>query len=285
MLIVKFEGGLGNQLFQYAFFEYLKLNNQKVYADISDFEYHRHHYGYEIEKVFGCEIEKAGKKQIRTLTVEHNNLIIRVLEGAFKIKICKRSEFSELNRISVVEAVPIMFDTYFSGYWQNVYYIDKVKSFLRDKLTFKNSIQGKNLECYERFKGIDTVSIHIRRKDYLLNENLGGICQKRYYEEAINYMKEKLSSPVFLFFSDDIDWCKHEFGENSENYYVDWNVGEDSYKDMQLMSLCKNNIIANSSFSWWGAWLNNNNNKIVIMPKRWTRFSDSKAMSPGWIRM
>lgn len=285
MLIVKFEGGLGNQLFQYAFLEYLKLNNQEVYADISDYKYHEHHYGYEIEKVFGCDIKKADKKQIHTLAIEHNNLAIKTLEKVLRIQIYKKNEFNELDRIGVVNAGPILRDIYFSGYWQNVYYVNMTQTVLRDKLTFKESVQGKNLECYEHFKGVNTVSVHIRRKDYLHNVNLGGICQKHYYDEAINYMKEKLTDPVFFFFSDDIDWCKSEFGETPENYYVDWNIGKDSFRDMQLMSLCKNNIIANSSFSWWGAWLNSNIKKIVIMPKQWTKFWDSTTMSPGWLRM
>lgn len=285
MLIVKFNGGLGNQLFQYAFYEYLKLNNQEVYADISDFEYHRHHYGYELEKVFTCEVAKAGHKQCHALAIEHNTLIVKVLEKVLKINISKKSEFFEMNRISGMEAVPILFDVYFSGYWQNARYVDMTQKILREKLTFRDPLQGKNLECYERLKDVNTVSVHIRRKDYLQNKNLGGICQKPYYDEAMNYMKDKLAKPVFLFFSDDIEWCEREFGKTPENYYVDWNIGEDSFKDMHLMSLCKNNIIANSSFSWWGAWLNNNSEKIVIMPKQWTKFSDSTVMSPGWIRM
>lgn len=285
MLIVKVEGGLGNQIFQYAFYEFLKLNNEEVYVDISDFSYHRHHYGYEIEKVFDCEIEKAEIKQTHALTIEHNNIVVKVLEKLLKVRISKKSEFYEFNRISLIGAVPIKNDTYFSGYWQNVYYIEAIEKVLRDKLKFREPLQGKNLECYERFKGLNTVSVHVRRKDYLQNANLGGICTKSYYDEAISYMKEKLENLVFIFFSDDIEWCKREFGESTVNYYVDWNTGEDSFKDMQLMSYCNNNIIANSTFSWWGAWLNSNNDKIVIMPKQWTKFSDSTVMSPGWIRM
>lgn len=285
MLIVKFNGGLGNQLFQYAFLEYLRLNDQEVYADLSEYHHHRHHYGYELEKVFGCKLERAEKKQIRALTIDHNDPIVKCLEKVLKVKICKDSEFYELNRISVIERVPIKVDTYFLGYWQNIHYVRCVESVLREKLIFKELVQGKNLECCERLKDTDTVSIHVRRKDYLQNTNLGGICSEHYYMEAIDYMKARLHMPIFIFFSDDIEWCKDRFGDRSDIHYVDWNTGKDSYKDMHLMSLCKNNIIANSSFSWWGAWLNGNKDKIVIMPKQWTKYSDSTMMSPGWVRM
>ncbi len=285
MLIVKFNGGLGNQLFQYAFFEYLRLNGQKVYADLSDYQYHYHHYGYEIEKVFGCRLERAGKKQIRALAIDHDYLIVKCLEKVLRIKICKESEFYELNRISVIEGGPIEADTYFSGYWQNVHYVHSTENVLRKRLVFKEPMRGKDWEWFEQFKHRDTVSVHVRRKDYLQNKNLGGICTEPYYMRAIDYMRARLYKPMFIFFSDDIEWCRDRFREHMDTYYVDWNKGKDSYKDMRLMSLCKNNIIANSSFSWWGAWLNDNKDKIVIMPKRWTRYSDSTVMSPGWVRM
>lgn len=284
MLIVRFEGGLGNQLFQYAFLEYLKLNNSDVYADVSDYVIHRYHNGYEIEKVFGCEIRKAEKEQVLSMTMKHDNFVVRALEKALRIRICKQSEFYELDRSLIIEPVSIGIDTYFSGYWQNVHYVEAVQGILREKLKFREALQGKNRTCYECFKGMNTVSVHVRRADYLKNKNLGGICDKSYYVKAMEYMVKRLPKPVFLVFSDDIEWCKREFG-SADKYYIDWNTGKDSFLDMYLMSLCKNNIIANSTFSWWGAWLNANSEKIVIMPKQWTRFSDSKLMSPGWIRM
>lgn len=286
MLIVRFLGGLGNQLFQYAFMEYLKLNNSEVYADISDFQYHKHHYGYELEKIFGCDVAKADKKQIASLSINHNKLAIKIPEKLLGIRICKKSEFYEsLVPLNII-ASSITSDIWFSGWWQNTYYIEKVQDILRQKLVFHVPLQGKNLECYKQMQNTETVSVHIRRQDYLKDTNFAGICGIDYYHRAVEYMKEKLEKPVFLFFSDDIEWCKGNFGNREENCYIDWNSGSDSFKDMQLMSLCKNNIIANSTFSWWGAWLNSYDRKIVIMPRQWTRLSGSGTLAwKGWLRM
>ena len=286
MLIVRFWGGLGNQLFQYAFMEYLKLNNREVYADISDFKYHQHHYGYEIEKIFGCDVDKANQKQIAALAINHNRLTTKILEKLWGLRICKRSEFYETYVPLNIEASTIASDTYFSGWWQNIYYVEPVQSILRKKLIFNTPLQGKNLEYYKRFQSAETVSVHVRRQDYLHEKNFEGVCGTAYYDQAIEYMKAKLADPVFLFFSDDIEWCKNNFGKKEENYYIDWNLGNNSFKDMQLMSLCKNNIIANSTFSWWSAWLNSNDKKMVIMPRQWNRLSTSDSLAwEGWLRM
>ena len=108
-----------------------------------------------------------------------------------------------------------------------------------------------------------------------------------YYEKAINYVKNKIEGPVFFIFSNDIDWCKENFSFE-EAYFVDWNIGEKSFRDMQLMSSCKHNIIANSSFSWWGAWLNNNLDKIIIAPSKWLndeRVDIDDIIPEGWIKI
>ena len=115
----------------------------------------------------------------------------------------------------------------------------------------------------------NSVSIHIRRGDYLVCDLLKNLLPLFYYEAAIKYILEKVESPIFFIFSNDIEWCKNNLKINFPTYYIDWNKGKESFRDMQLMSLCKYNIIANSSFSWWSVWLNNNEEKNIIAPKRW----------------
>src|SRR5690606_38192956 len=141
---------------------------------------------------------------------------------------------------------------------------------LREHFQFPQITDIKNKELIQHIQQRNSVSLHVRRGDYLIasNQHLGSICDNAYYEKAITYINEKTDSPLFVIFSNDIPWCKETFN-NIDAIFVDWNTGNQSYIDMQLMSLCKHNIIANSSFSWWGAWLNNNPDKIVVSPNKW----------------
>lgn len=134
----------------------------------------------------------------------------------------------------------------------------------------------------------NSVSIHIRRGDYLseINQGLyGGICTEMYYAKAITYICNKIDQPSFFVFSNEIDWVKNNVDIPNPTY-IDFNNGADSWQDMFLMSQCKHNIIANSSFSWWGAWLNRNTNKIVITPSRFINLEeDSDIIPDAWIRI
>ena len=117
-----------------------------------------------------------------------------------------------------------------------------------------------------------SVGIHVRRGDYLKEKQYLGICELDYYTKAIDIMKEHFVCPSFYIFSNDLEWCREklEVLTGKENtVYVDWNKGNESYQDMRLMSYCKGLIIANSSFSWWGAFLNQEENKFIVAPKRW----------------
>ncbi len=123
--------------------------------------------------------------------------------------------------------------------------------------------------------------------DYVNHPIHGGICTMDYYQQAIDIMKSKIVNPKFFIFSNDIEWC-HSHLKLADAVYITGNKGENSYRDMQLMSMCKHNIIANSSFSWWGAWLNNNPDKIVIAPAKW--FNDPKIntrdlIPDDWIKI
>jgi len=161
-------------------------------------------------------------------------------------------------------------DIYFNGYWLNIdYYIDIMDS-VNEAFTFRNDLDNKNKEMLKNINSCCSVSIHIRRGDYVgpIYENL----TFKYYENAIKLMESKLHGDLSYFiFSDDIKWVKDNFSfpENRKCYFIDWNKGENSYIDMQLMSNCKHNIIANSSFSWWASLLNRFDEKIIITPKNY----------------
>lgn len=150
-------------------------------------------------------------------------------------------------------------------------------------------LSGENKIISDEIRKTNSVSLHIRRGDYItskITNKFHGTCCLGYYKKAMKLINKKVKNPKYFVFSDDIYWVKKNL-EIKNAFYVDDNVGDKSYIDMQLMSMCKHNIIANSSFSWWAAWLNNNPNKIVIAPKKW--FNDpgmdtTDLISEEWIR-
>ena len=137
-------------------------------------------------------------------------------------------------------------------------------------------------------KDENAVSLHIRRGDYLQPKHwatTGSVCQLSYYQNAIAEMSKRVTSPSYYIFSDDIVWVKENLPLQNA-VYIDWNTGEDSWQDMMLMSHCKHHIICNSTFSWWGAWLNPGINKTVIVPNRWFQHSETPDIYPtGWIKV
>ena len=281
MIEIKVFGGLGNQMFQYAFYRYLRLANEDVVMNISDFNVHNHHQGFELERVFG--IEGPYNKEESKMAIKSNSFIIRSLQKALGVRISKETEYYENKELSFVNCERINNDTFLVGYWQDVEYIKPVDAIIRNSFKFRKALSQKNRETVEFAQNRASVSVHIRRGDYVGNVGLGGICDDKYYTQAIEYMNRNVENPVFIFFSDDIQWCRDKYAE-LDAVFVDWNAGENSYIDMQLMSLCKHNIIANSTFSWWGAYLNSNQDKVVICPKIWNeKYKLNRLVADGWL--
>jgi hypothetical protein len=178
-------------------------------------------------------------------------------------------------------------DVYFDGYWQNELYFRNYEEIIRSSYKFKKDLNNQNREMLNMIKRKNSVSIHIRRGDYVGVKLWENICDVQYYVNAISCIKNRITNPMFFIFSDDVTWCRANLNSlvvPDEVVYVDWNKGVDSYIDMQLMSKCKHNIIANSSFSWWGAWLNTNQDKIVIAPRIWKKSCPKTSPSAqDWI--
>ena len=179
---------------------------------------------------------------------------------------------------------------YMSGYWQSENYFESNRSILINDFSFRIPLNARNADALRLISSSNSVSIHIRRGDYLHNANAKathGLCSLEYYHKAIRLIKATIGKPRFFIFSDDMLWVKAHLEPEEDCIFVDWNFGVDSYNDMRLMSLCKHNIIANSSFSWWGAWLNRNPDKVIIAPKRWFagKINDSNIIPSSWIRI
>ena len=270
MKIVNVIGGIGNQLFQYALYFSLKNRfSDAVKLDVLDFSGYELHQGYELERVFSLnedycsEIEKDQIYKKPFLYRWRRNLRFNHRLGFIE----KKSE--RLHAIDIPQKHESL-DVYYKGYWQSFNYFDGVEQLLREKLIFPSFTEEKNLALLKKISNKESISIHVRRGDYQSHPTLGELCDIEYYSTAINLIKEEIAMPIFIIFSDDISWCQQNLDVEGA-IYVDWNIDGQSYRDMQLMSLCAHNIIANSTFSWWGAWLNANPNKMVIAPDKWMR--------------
>lgn len=285
MLIVHVCGGLGNQLFQYAFYLFLKKNNDKVFLDISEFEKNKFHFGFELSKVFNVDYELINEKDIKD-HVMNNNVICKIIKKLINNTVVGAIDYYGNDDISLVKCEKILENVYFKGFWQDKYYIEEVKNEIyRDVIYNSFELSEKNKQLLSVMKEKECTSIHIRRGDYLHHPNFQGICTEKYYTNAIDYIDKNTNNELFIVFSDDISWCKNSLQKlKNRVVYVDWNEGEDSFMDMYLMSNCDNNIIANSTFSWWGAFLNQNKSKVVVCPSKWNNVSNkNRLMMDGWI--
>jgi len=231
MIIVKLMGGLGNQMFQYAYgFALAKRKKTNLSMDIS----------------FFSEKNSATPRifELEQLCITQKN----IGQKPFLIKIPKIG-----NRLKP-------FLNYFEGYFQcEKYFADCAKE-IRKEFQFKEKLQ---------IPEGNTVAIHIRRGDYIKFADIHLVCTPIYYENAIAYVQSKVENPIFYVFSEDLEWVKQNINIPSNSVFVDYNPNLPSSHDMQLMSLCKHQIISNSSYSWWAAWLNQNSGKIVVAPDKW----------------
>lgn len=287
MKIVKIIGGLGNQMFQYALYLSLKekFPEEEVLVDTSYFATYHVHTGLELERVFGIDLHQASFGQLLKVTIPVKNYkLSRIIRKCLP----KRStECREATDYTFNQSVFEAGNKYYDGYWQNYLYFKEVVNEVRDVFQFRLPLSNQNKLLVEKINAdAAAVSIHIRRGDYLKVKNYAGLCNLDYYKAAVAHIKNNVSEPHFFLFSDDVEWCK----ENIVNLLgpnvtiVDWNKGKDSPIDMLLMSRCKHNIIANSSFSWWAAFLNSNEGKIVCAPQKWTNTKvNCRFQLPDWI--
>jgi hypothetical protein len=273
-------------MFQYAFGLALREHfGYEVKFNIDGFSNYSLHNGYELEKVFSLNE-----------TYENILLVKRPLFLFFWGKVLKKyrgvtghivHEMPE-NEFSFIDVdKESKKSLYFHGYWQSFRYFEKIEKPLREKFRFPELVDNKNLNLIEFINKNETTSVHIRRGDYTSSSLHEGVCDKGYYIEAVKKIRQIAPSSALIIFSDDIDWCKFNLDlDGSEVKFVDWNKASMSYVDMHLMSLCNHNIIANSTFSWWGAWLNDNPDKTVIAPRKWVNkeidFSD--ILPEKWIK-
>lgn len=290
MKIVKIIGGLGNQMFQYAFAMSLKQHfpNEEILFDCTYMNNYNLHNGVELNTVFDIDIQQASYSQLIKVTrpVKYHKLsrLLRIILPNRKNEYIEKT----LNVYSSDVYNPNI--KYYEGYWQNPLYFNDYKKLLSQVFQFDlKSINERTKAEIKTLYSCNSVSIHIRRGDYLNNKVYEGCADVEYYKHAICYILTKIKKPSFYIFSDDIEWCKqnmHYFINTHDITYIDWNKGKNSYQDMLLISKCKHNIVANSSFSWWAAYLNQNENSIVCCPKKWNNLYKSNTIQCGnWVQI
>lgn len=292
MIISNLIGGLGNQMFQYAAARALSIDlDTKLMLDASDFVGYQLHQGFELERVFEIPVTIATDADLDDLLGWQKSKLARRLLRKLPFKLlCSKHLIIEPTFRYWPGIKSVADKSYLMGYWQSELYFAHHAATIRDDFSFKSQLSAKNAEFALHIQRVNSVSLHIRRGDYVSDVKTSstiGLCSPEYYKNAIAEICERVSHPEFFIFSDDMEWVKNNFRMDFPVHYVDHNTGLQSYNDMRLMSLCKHHIIANSSFSWWGAWLNPDAQKVVYAPKNWfANGTDAADLIPtNWVRI
>ena len=294
MIITKLIGGLGNQMFQYAAgLALAQRTGQPLRVDTTELRRYNRHQGYQLPDIFLGEFQQASEWELlKTLRLNKKKGTKRSLEidpnwqmrpGKRLIRQNTHNFWLGFNALSG--------PCYLAGYWQSSKYFANATESLRRAFTFRTPANAENQAMAQRMQGANAVSMHIRRGDYVSNPKamkFHGICDWPYYDQAIAMMKERLDNPTFFIFSDEPTLAKSQYPDERQFTVIDINTGADSFRDMELMAHCKHHIIANSSFSWWGAWLGQNERQIVVAPSVWFA-GNSEAVNdiyqPNWLRI
>ena len=312
MIIVRFTSGLGNQMFQYNLYSLLRemYPETPVKADVTWFYTDNEHHGFELRRIFdnvegsGFSLEEATTSEIYKVTGQ----IPTPVKG--KLARPVRKLLSPVNRwlrtsertkdhgirfdalenkidISQLTGLDTDKDYYVFGFFiEEAYYKDRLDKIKRE-LVFPE-MAGENARIAKKMESENAVSVHVRRGDYLSATYAGRFLtlERDYYESAVGIVRQHLSDPVFYIFSEDADYVEKAFDWLPDKTIVDINSGNDSFRDMQLMTKCKANIIANSTFSQWASILNENEDHITVYPAKYMSDEDTEVRTmPGWIRI
>lgn len=294
MIIVKLMGGLGNQMFQYAAARRLSLRHQtELKLDLSFLEENTDvitQRKYELGQL-NIRAGIATAREVAEFTGKGKHRLARMLG-----KLTRRPDLSRtFVREPSFDFWPGLFEapdnSYLEGYWQTEKYFKEIADVIREEFLVLTEQDQWNLAMAERIKTANSVSIHVRRGDYVSSSSTNefhGTCSLDYYRDAVAMISEMLPSPSFFVFSDEPEWVKANLELPENATYMDHNPPDKGCEDLRLIGLCRHCIIANSSFSWWGAWLGNTPGKTVIAPRRWFNVPDINTddlIPEAWIRI
>lgn len=291
MIIMKLKGGLGNQLFQYAAGRAIaERTHMKLKLDVSSYQsdllrdYRLGNYDVASEIATREEIESLNPSKANYL-----RWVLRRLRWIFE-PIHRRSYFKERGFPFNPEVLRIDQPAYLNGYWQSEKYFVAIRDILLRELTPRAMLNSASAAAARAMQASSSVSLHIRRGDYIANpgaHQIHGVVPLEYYGAAVEHIAARVADPHFFIFSDDMAWVQDNLRIGFPMTYVGAEQRNQDYDDLRLMSYCHHHIVANSSFSWWGAWLNPRTDKIVVAPQKWFAAPiDVRDLTPaGWIRL
>lgn len=292
MIITKLIGGLGNQMFQYAAGKSLAIKKGvELRVDLSHLKKNASglytQRDYELN-VFKLNVAEATAEEISIFENLNSSKWKRLLQRNMP-NMFSKTFFSEAGNHYHPAFETLPKQVYLDGFWQSEKYFQSIRTILLQDFELKNELSKHVQLLQDKIKNANSVSLHIRRGDYVnlpsANE-FHGLCSIDYYQAAEKMLQDKIGVFEFFVFSDDMKWCKENLKFNSDVNFVEH--GEAACIDMHLMRTCKHNVIANSSFSWWGAWLNENINKLVVAPEYWfktMKSTDSDILPVNWITL
>lgn len=287
MIIAEIVGGLGNQLFEYAHARALSIKlNQELRFDLSFFERYHIPDVYRLN-FFNTNINIATSDEIDRIKrrIRKPDLFRRIYKKVGGSPYINTKHHFDNNRIDSceIDSLRIIDDLYISGYFDSEKYFSNNIKIIKKEFTLKEPLNLENLDVMFQIIESNSVSIHIRRGDYVGNPFFAEI-PIDYYYKAVNYIEDQSPDSIYYIFSDDLEWVRSNLHLNRKMVFVKCNNAKTDYMELKLMAACKHNIIANSSFSWWGAWLNDNPSKIVISPSIWYNNNNNNITPANWLK-
>ncbi|WP_126446643.1 alpha-1,2-fucosyltransferase [Sulfuricystis multivorans] len=291
MIIVRLCGGLGNQMFQYAAGLALSLRHGvPLRFDLEWFDRVHLHQGLELDRVFGLDLPRATPSEMRQVLGGFSHPLARRLVVRKRLRWLLPASYALEPYFHYWPGFETLGpNAYLDGYWQSERYFQRHAGSVRAAFRFAVALDERNRTLMEEMAMHESVSVHVRRGDFVQDpvvRRVHGVDLTAYYPQALAVMMGRLRNPHFYVFSDDPEWVRGNLRLSAPLTIVEHNRGKNSYRDMQLMSACRHHVLANSSFSWWGAWLNQWRDKIVVAPKQWFKvrdFDTRDLYSPGWI--
>ncbi len=287
MIIVRLMGGLGNQLFQYAAGRRLShVRTTPLKLDLSWFDTQELRF-YELS-CFQLEAQCATAAEVQALRDERPGILHRLFHRTPKPP---PSWVREQNFRFDARVLDLGADAFLDGYWQSEKYFLDIEPILREDFRFGKPANELNRALADRIVSCASVSLHVRRTDYVTNPQAKarhGTCTPEYYANSVARIAQMVAAPHFFVFSDDPAWAREKLDLHQPTTVVDLNGPDSGYEDLRLMTRCRHHIIANSSFSWWGAWLSESPAKIVIAPAQWFQDGSRDTMDllpPTWTRL
>jgi Glycosyl transferase family 11 len=297
LVITRLIGGLGNQMFQYAAGRALALRRgAALKLDVTGFAavgtHTKRRYELDSFPIQGsaasdvdlARFDRAGRARSPRLDRVLRALGIGLRDGAWPIYCEPHFQFDPV-------MPQLQAPVYLDGYWQSDRYFSDIAGVLRQEFTVAAPLDRENEALAAGIDAVNAVSLHVRRGDYVADpatNRFHGVCSPDYYQRAVDYVTTRVGVPHLFVFSDDQQWTRANLRFAVPMTFVDANPPDCGYRDMRLMARCRHHIVANSSFSWWGAWLNSSREKIVVAPRRWFGASSNNTrdlIPPDWVRL